>query len=303
MTRIHDVHQQLGFDDLLERGLERLDQAVRELADEPDGVGQQDVLVGRQAEPAGGRIERGEELVLGQRVGAGQRVEQGGFAGVGVADDRCERPLVALASGPLRRALLADDGKLVLELEDALGGLATVGLELGFAFAADGSGGTALPGKVGPEAGQPRHQVLELGQLDLQLAFAGARALGEDLEDQRGAVEQLALEDLLQVAALGAGQLVVEDDGVHLLLLAVPGELLRLARADVGARMRRLQLLRAVAHDLRADRAGQFGEFVERIADVQGGAGLQLHADEEGAIGFLAGGVEKGFQTGSRRGA
>ena len=52
---------------------------------------------------------------------------------------------MALPAGALRGALLADDGQLLLQLQDALGGLAPVGLKLGFAFATDGTGGTALP--------------------------------------------------------------------------------------------------------------------------------------------------------------
>jgi hypothetical protein len=43
--------------------------------------------------------------------------------------------------------------------------------------------------------------MLELRELDLQLAFARAGSLRENVENQRRAVEDLALERLLQVAA------------------------------------------------------------------------------------------------------
>ncbi len=59
-----------------------------------------------------------------------------------------------------------------------------------------------LPREVSPEPRQPRQQMLELRQLDLQLAFASAGAPGEDVEDQRRAVEDLAVEDAFEITAL-----------------------------------------------------------------------------------------------------
>jgi hypothetical protein len=47
--------------------------------------------------------------------------------------------------------------------------------------------------------------VLELRQLDLQLAFVRARALREDVEDQAGAVDDATLQQLLEVALLHRG--------------------------------------------------------------------------------------------------
>ena len=55
------------------------------------------------------------------------------------------------------------------------------------------------------------------------------RVLGEDVEDQRGAVDDLDLHDLLELAQLTGRQLAVADDGVGALrdhdvaqLLALP---------------------------------------------------------------------------------
>jgi hypothetical protein len=70
---VEHVDQEIGDDDLLERGLERLDQIVRQAADEADGVGDEQLLVVGQRELARGRVERGEELVLDEHVRAGER--------------------------------------------------------------------------------------------------------------------------------------------------------------------------------------------------------------------------------------
>ena len=100
MADVHHMQQQVGLDHFLQRRLEGLHQAVRQFADETHRVGQEYILVGRQPQPPRGRVQRGEQFVLRQRVRAGQGVEQGGFAGVGVADDRGQGP--GLRCRPLR---------------------------------------------------------------------------------------------------------------------------------------------------------------------------------------------------------
>ena len=132
MAHVHDVQQQIGLHHFFERGLERLDQSVRQFADETDRVGQQNILVRRQAQSARGRVERGEQFVLRQNVRAGERVEQGGFAGVRVTDDGCERPVIALAAVALRGTLAADDFEFARDFGDAILHAAAVGFQLRF---------------------------------------------------------------------------------------------------------------------------------------------------------------------------
>ena len=57
-----------------------------------------------RSDGANGRIERGEQRVLGEHAGAGQRVEQRRFAGIGVADERHGRIGHALGALPVQRA-------------------------------------------------------------------------------------------------------------------------------------------------------------------------------------------------------
>ena len=52
--------QQIRLHDFFQRGLERLDQSVRQFFDEADGVGEQNILVRRQFQPPRRRVERGE---------------------------------------------------------------------------------------------------------------------------------------------------------------------------------------------------------------------------------------------------
>jgi len=54
--------------------------------------------------------------------------------------------------------------------------------------------------------------VLQLRELDLQLAFAALRPLRKDVQNQRGAVEHPNAERLLQIALLRRRQRNVKDD-------------------------------------------------------------------------------------------
>ena len=203
----------------------------------PDGIGDDRGLAVAELDLAAGRVERGEQLVLGPRhLRADQGVEQRRLAGVRVADDADGRPQPAVA--PTRRglALLADLLDAFLHLRDPRPDDPPVRLEL--ALAGSARPDPALgPRQVGPQLGQPRQLVFELGELDLEPAFVGLRVEREDVEDQPAAVDDLDVEQALERALLGGRQLVVGDQQVEAGLALGGGELLGLALADVPVRV------------------------------------------------------------------
>ena len=186
---VDHVQQQVGGFELFERGAKRRDQVGRQLGDEADGVGQQRFLAARQHDPPRERIERGKQLVLGQRASLSQPIEQRALARVGVADQRDDRHAGPLARRALAGAVDADAFDLFLERADAGADQASVDLDLGLARSTAHADTADLTFEVGPGARQTRQQVFQPRQVDLHAAFVGARALGEDVQDQQRAID------------------------------------------------------------------------------------------------------------------
>ena len=175
---------------------------------------------------------------------------------------------------------------------DAVAHEAAVLLELGFALAAEPAA-AALARKVGPRAGQAGQRILHAGQRDLQHRLAGARPVGENLQDDLLPVDDSEAGFLLPVALLGGGKFLVEDDDVGAVSLGRGDQLGGLATAD-----EKLGLQAVAQVDERGARDGQvevLDELVqlrEQLRALAGGHVRCLHPHQEGAgRGFLA--VEK----------
>ena len=163
----------------------------------------------------GARVERGEQLVLDVDAGPGQRVHQRALAGVGVADQR-DGVLLAAAAGPRAPCGPAPRpaGAFRSRMRPSTSRRSSSELRFAGAAHADAAAADPLRDRWVHICSQPGQRVFQLGQLDLQLGFDGAGAGGEDVEDQLAAVEHLELGRFFQVADLGGGQVVVEDDDV-----------------------------------------------------------------------------------------
>jgi hypothetical protein len=88
--------------------------------------------------------------------------------------------------------------------------------------------------------------------------------LGEDVEDEGGAVDGRPPQDLLQVAALGRRQLVVEDHGVGVDDVGDVAQLLGLALADEGGRIGLVPALEDALGLIGAGGVGQGGQLLQR---------------------------------------
>ena len=143
----------------------------------------------------GGGVQGVEEPVVGGDVAAGQVVQEGGLACVGVTHDGHHRHLVLDAPIPLDSSHPADVLQVLFQLLNLPADVPTVGLQLGLAGAAGADGGFTAGGglahQVPPHAGQPGEQVFVLRQGHLQAAFLRPCPLGEDVQNQASPIHDL----------------------------------------------------------------------------------------------------------------
>ena len=79
------MQHNIGGQYLFQGGFEGLDQLRGQVADKPDGVGEDDLAaVGKRGTASGG-VQRGKECVLHQHAGAGHGVDERGLSSIGVA--------------------------------------------------------------------------------------------------------------------------------------------------------------------------------------------------------------------------
>ena len=122
-----------------------------------------------------------------------------------------------------------------------------------------------LPLQVLPHAGEPGQQVLVLGQRHLQAALAGPRPLGENVQDEGGAVHHRHPQLLGEHPLLGGGQGVVKYDDIRPQASDQLADLLRLALPHKGAGVGGGAVLQHRSQAGSPRRIQQGGQLVQRF--------------------------------------
>ncbi len=236
----------------------------------PDRVGEQNLAPAGQFNGAQLGIEGSEHARGGKHLRAGDRIEEGAFAGVGIAHQCDRRHGNGFTPLALLLAHAAHSIELAFQVIDASLDAPAVGFKLGFAGPACADAATKL-GHGFAAPCKARQHVFELGEFDLELALAGSCMAGKDVEDKLRTVEHAAGQCGLKVAKLSRRQIVIEEHQVSLNRSRYAGNLLHLAGADQGGRIGPRAPLQQLGRNLTARAPNQVAEFGERFFGVQTG--------------------------------
>ena len=139
-------------------------------------------------------------------------------------------------------------------------------------------------------------QIIQLRQLHLQLAFAGARVHGENIQDQLRAVNHAGADALLHIAQLHGSEIVVHDHQRDVAQLGFGANFVELAAADERGGIERFAHLQHAAGNFRAGAFGQLVQFFQRIAPgsrritrASARRFFQADADEQHAFAIVHG--------------
>src|SRR6266568_6467980 len=240
------LEQDSGALHLFKRGAEGGDERRGKVADEAYCVRQQHISARRQSDGAKSGIEGGKHARAFDHSSAGERVEQSGLAGIGVADEGDDRNRNAFAALALLRADAAHILDLLFDVLDAAMDFAAIGFELRFA-GASGADAAAKLGHLRTSSAEAGEHVFELSKLDLELTFTGSGVAGKDIKNELGAIDDAAVELAFEIAKLGRGEFVVEDQDASIGHFGGGGDLFNFAAPDERGRIGTVAALQYLA--------------------------------------------------------
>ena len=245
---------------------------MRQVADEADGVREQDLAARRKLQLPELGIKGSEHAAGLKHASLGEGVEERALASVGIADERDDRDGNGLATLPLLMADAANGVELGLDVIEAKIDLAAIGFELSFPRAAGSDAAAELRHRAAAssEAGE---LVFELRELYLELAFAGTGVAGEDIEDELRPVNDVAGQTSLDVAELRRAEVVIEEDERGVGAGNGADDLFEFALADEAGGIRPLAALDEGGGDGGAGGAGELLELGAAGLEVEGGGG------------------------------
>ena len=226
----------VGGGHLFQRSAEGRDQLRRQIGHKAHRIRQDRLVIAGQGKFAHRRVECGEQQVLGKDIGSGQPVEQGRFAGIGIANQRDHRPGRALAPVAMQRAGLAQMGKILAQFRHPVADHPAIGFDLGFARTTEKTEATALPLQVGPAAHQTTCLIVKMSEFNLKTPLCGGGSGTEYLQNQAGSVDNLDVQLFFQIALLDRTQTAIDNQYGRGLLRHHLADLVDLARSEQRGR-------------------------------------------------------------------
>ena len=118
-------------------------------------------------------------------------------------------------------------------------------------------------------------------QLHLRLRVSRPCSAGEDVEYEACAVHHPDAQAVLEVFLLRGAELVVAYGGVNLVLVNELANFSNLARPEIGARVRHLEVLCEPCQGVSSRRLGKEGEFVKIIVQLAHRRHGRAHCEED----------------------
>lgn len=166
-----------------------------------------------------------------------ERIKQCGFTCIRITYQGDGQKLAFVPVGAVQGALRAHTLDPILQFSNPPADPAAIRFKFLFAGAAcpDASAESREKHAV---TGEARKEIIQLGQLDLQLSFAASRPPGENIENQLGTVDHFQVEYFFEVAKLGGGQIIVKDHQIGPRAMGQAANLLGLPASYQGCRIR-----------------------------------------------------------------
>jgi len=215
-----------------------------------------------------------------QHVRAGEAPQERRFTDVGIADDGGVGNGGAFTIFALGGAGAAHLLEFAFEPVNLAADFAPILLKLAFAFAF-AADATPLLTQVTPRAGEPGQRVFHPGNVHLEPRLAGPRPLAEDVEDDLLAVGDGHAGQFLEIALLGGGQDVVEDQNIARVFLNEISQFLSLARADQKPGVRLAVVNQPALRHGNAQRIHQFFQLFEQAERLIFSGGVDISAHQQ----------------------
>ena len=256
------MQEQVGVFQFFQCRFEGGQKLRREIPDKSHGVGYYHFPFAREAQPAACSVERCEQFILDNDAAVCERVQKRGFSGVGVADYGDYRQPLSLAAAAPEPAAFGGTPEQLFEVNDSVARPTPIDFELGFAGPASAyaAGEARHRGVLRHEPGK---QVFELCEFDLYFAVGALGVLGEDVQDQLGAVKHFQLGHVGDGPELRGIHILVEYQDVGGELHGTQDQVFHLAPAHQEARVELFAALYDGVHHAQAGGRRQLSQLFQ----------------------------------------
>ena len=254
------MQEQVTLDAVLQGRREGLDKLGREIADEADGIVDQEfssTFFTSDEELSDTGSKSGEELIFGKDPLVGECVHQARLPCIRIADNPDGPKVLPSSRFPMFGSRLLIDLQTFQDLPFAILEMPLHDFRIRLPESSHRSGSaSSLPRQLHPHSEDPRPHVPDGSELDLELRLRRIRMKVENLKDEVDAIPGLDLrlaflEEIVDPIDLGGLEYIPDDHQVRSQLESEILDLLKLPGSHVGVVIGSISLLDLLEHNQR----------------------------------------------------